>query len=445
MRCKGRPAVCKPQWQWPLMLVAVMSLVLGGADPAGAELVDHGSQVTTISVLRFGADPRDNAHDDTQAMQAAANYLCNHPGNTLRYPAGVFNVNKIVNDAAQFDFNNIGIVYRGCKNVQVIGTGPRTTRIEVKGDFTKPVKPGSKVPYPEGRQTFYCHGEKPWPEEMIGCTYSARADKYQYPPFSFYNSEHFALSGFGIDGNSDQMKQEDPSVYLVEGNEYGVYVVDCHDVTIKNLNVHHMATDAISLGHGFNHEVTIDNVIMSDSSRADMHIGPSWNIQVLNSQILNAGFSGPAKDSYTAHAGAVGVTIEPESLPHDADWETGPGSPDNSHLAGNILFDNVTGRGNLNGAITSTYGNRAANVTVRNSDLASGQNGAVLAMGVVGGVVENNRRIEGRIDVCSTQGTVTVALADQGRGQYHRRAPSGPGGSIRAALVLLWPQCRVPQ
>ncbi|WP_188193912.1 hypothetical protein [Nonomuraea sp. SYSU D8015] len=175
--------------------VAVATVVVGTALPVAAE--PDATRRRTVSVLQFGAVPADG-RDDSAAMQAAADHLCAHPGTTLLYPPGVYNIDKIVDLATQFstDLRAKSILYQDCRDVEIRGRG---AKIEVKGDFEKRVSETA------------CSPDRKFME----------ADKFQFTPFAFQNANDLTISGFEIDGNVEQMTQSDLSVTLCERNEYG--------------------------------------------------------------------------------------------------------------------------------------------------------------------------------------------------------------------------------
>jgi hypothetical protein len=391
---KGR----RIQLLYTYCLTGAMTLLLILQQAAAAQL----------TVVQFGAIPNDGM-DDTDAMQKAADELCKpeNQGTTLLYPPGVYNVDKLVDYASQYlDPTGIykrSISYTKCRNVKITGVG---AKIEVKGNFEKKEYPDSKEP--GLGQPPYCHGDT-WPQAPTACAYVAKADIFQRIPFAFVESDHFTLSGFEIDGNVDQMTQADPTVYFIEGGENGVVAWKSHDYVLKNLNVHHMATDGIIVGFGSDpgdHDVTLDHVTLAHNGRNDLSIAEAWNVQVLNSKILNAGFSGPAKNNYTAHGPGTGVDVEAHCLPADADWGLPQIRREGCRVYGNILFNRVTATGSFNGQIAFPHGESSAFVVVRNSTLQNTKEGRVVAMGVVGGVVKNSTldAQNGYVAPCDTAG-----------------------------------------
>lgn len=326
------------------------------------------------TVLAFGAIPSDG-QDDSAAMQRAADYLCTHPGTTLLYPPGVYNVDKVVDLNTMFynpDLKAKSILYQGCQHVQIKGTG---AKIEVKGNFEKKAEAACVA-----NSNFF------------------EADKFQFIPFAFQDVNDLTISGFEIDGNVDQITQSDMSVTLCERNEYGIFIISGTQVKLANLFVHHMATDGIQLNLG--REIELRQVRSANNIRNNLSIGQGRNVLVIDSEFRDAGVGGTAPNSYPMHSPGRGVDIEPECWPKGAEWglidpETGQpigACSDVIGLAGNILFNRVRVTGNLGGGIAMAHGEATANVTVRNSFLQNpfGKSGDVVDMGIVGGIVESS-------------------------------------------------------
>ena len=376
-------------------LLLLILLVISGVQPAFAAS-------NTISVLQYGAIPNDGV-DDTAAMQRAADDLCAKPGTTLRYPAGTYNVDQLVDYDTEFSglIADKAITYSACNNVKITGFG---AKIDVKGNFTKHVASFlSQTPPP------LCHSPTP-PFALGDCLAVGEADTFQRVPFAFVQSSNFVLSGFEIDGNVDQTTQSDPTVYLAERNEYGIWIIDSHDFILQRLFVHHMITDGINFpSRPGSDNGKIDRVVSANNARMALTIaGPVRNLEVVNSELRDSGVVGTAFNSYPLHSPGRGVDIETECLPVDADWGAPALRADGCRLTGNILFDRVRATGSLGGQIAFPHGESSANITVRRSFLqnAIGRGGDLVNMGVAGGVVENSTLDAqmGYIDPCLTAG-----------------------------------------
>ena len=357
----------------------------------------------TISVAQYGAIPNDGV-DDTAAMQRAADALCAQPGTTLRYPAGTYNVNQLVDYETEFSglIADKSIIYRRCSNIKIIGPG---AKIEVKGNFQKQVKSIAEGQAPPP----LCHSATP-PFELGPCRAVGEADFYQRVPFAFVEASNFVLSGFEIDGNVDQMTQSEPDVFLNERNEYGIWIIDSHDFLLQSLFVHHMANDGITFtSRPGSDRGKLDRVVSANNARTALTIaGPVQNLEIVSSELRDSGVLGTTFNSFPQHAPARGVNIETECLPLDADWGAEGLRLEDCRLTGNILFDRVRVTGNLGGQIAFAHGESSANITIRRSFLqnAIGRGGDVVNMGVAGGVVENSilDAQMGYVDPCFTVG-----------------------------------------
>lgn len=350
------------------------SLFLPLINGGNADEVSAAAATAKRTVLEFGAIPSDG-QDDSAAMQAAADDLCMHPGTTLLYPPGVYNVDRVVDFNTKFnnpDPKAHSILYQGCQQVKIKGIG---AKIEVKGDFEKKVETA-----------------------CIADSHFFEADKFQFIPFAFQDVNDLTLSGFEIDGNVEQMTQADLSVTLCERAEYGIFLISGTNVKLDNLFVHHMATDGIQLNLG--REIEFRRVRSANNIRNNLTIGQGRNVLVTDSEFRDAGVGGTAPNSYPLHSPGRGVDIEPECWPKGAEWapiDPGTGQPvgacsDEIGMTGNILFNRVRVTGNLGGGIGMAHGEATANVTVRNSFLQNplGKSGDAVDMGIVGGIVENS-------------------------------------------------------
>lgn len=359
------------RWLGGPALVATTALVLAGAAPATAGLPVPDSLPGVVTVLQFGAVPSDGK-DDTAAMQAAADHVCENPGSTLIYPPGTYNLDTVVDSDTYFDalrppqedLSPIGIHYKGCNDVHVTGIG---ATIDVKGDFEK-------------------HSDEERPGYWT-------VDKMAFNAFIFQDSERFTLSGFTIDGNVDEMTQSPTGITLQAAYEDGVFIHSGSDFKLHDLTIHHMATDGVSLGLARN--VEIRRVRISNNIRQALTISQARNVVVSDSQLRDTGVVGTAPNSYPMHSPARGVDIEPECTPEDAEWANGNQTVachEEVGMTGNILFERVRITGNLGGGIAMAKGRSSANVTVRDSFLQNplGKGGTALNLGIVGGIVEDS-------------------------------------------------------
>jgi len=258
---------------------------------AGGQTEGGPTSGPTVSVKDFGAKG-DGASDDYEALQAAAAYICSHPGQTLVFPAGVYRVARYKIEGGPKANKVTNIVYDGCRNVTISGVG---ARVEVMGAFIR------------------------------AADYTAGGGKYHYSytnevaPFDFRNSSNFTLTGFELYGNADKATR-DPGV--AEGGSHGVATNNCSNYAISNLYVHHFLADGIYIGAGLkaDRNVTITGVTSTNNARDGMSLIQVRDIQVLNCTFKNNGRTG---GQYGNHAPSAGIDVEPNAAPPRADVETG--------------------------------------------------------------------------------------------------------------------------
>jgi hypothetical protein len=339
-----------------------------GLDPLRIQRVPRVTAPAPRSVREFGASG-DGVTDDTDAMQAAADWLCAHPSATLVYPPGTYLVDRVVGwSDVVGGLRSHSVAYVGCHHVKISGYG---ARIEVKGDFVK--SPNGEV-------------------EGFGVR-AAFADRFAVTPFLFEDAHHFVLEGFEIDGNVTETTVSDPGVLLIEGPEHGVSTGNCHDYRLVDLNVHHMNADGILIGTGtIDENVEIRGAILANNARNGLSIIQARDVWVVDSVLRDSGVVGSAPDSYPAHSPARGAAMEADCTPEHATWGEERSRCPGFAIAGNILFEGVTVTGNLGGGISAPYGDRTGNVTIRRSFIANppGEGGAAVTLGIAGGVLEDS-------------------------------------------------------
>ena len=152
-------------------LFLLILIAISGVQPAFAAS-------NIITVLQYGAIQNDGV-DDTAAMQRAADDLCAKPGTTLRYPAGTYNVDRLVDFDTEFSglIADKAITYSHCSNVRISGVG---AKIEVKGDFKK----GVARLLPDVTPPPLCHSPAA-PFTLGVCLAVGEADIFQRVPFAF--------------------------------------------------------------------------------------------------------------------------------------------------------------------------------------------------------------------------------------------------------------------
>ena len=280
------------------------------------------SRPHTLNVRDFGAKG-DGITDDYEAMRSAAEALCSVPAATLIYPRGTYRINRyrITGGPAHNSVTNIR--YLGCKGVKIIGEG---AKIDVKGTFRR------TVGYSDATNVFS------YESSVI--------------PFEMIDSTGFRISGFDINGNVNMMSR-DPGV--VEGSMAGILTTNCKDYLISNVNVHHFATDGITLGGNSlvaDQQVELRNVTSTYNARQGLSI-----IQVRHAAIINSAFSFNGRTGqYGIHAPAAGVNVQALRRPPEEDVYTGL-----------VTFDNCRFEENIGPQFISAWPEGVDSVTVKTS------------------------------------------------------------------------------
>ncbi len=335
----------------------------------------------------FGA-VADGVTDDFDAMQAAADYVADHPGTTIIYPPGTYRIDRYnptyYGTAAGFPANNDpaldlahrtqGVSYDYAHDFVILGC---QAKIDVKGNFTK--------------NATYNYGPILGPED------SWQPDEWQKSAFSFYFSHHFEISGFEIDGNVDQMSAN-PLVNM-EQRDWGILSVNSHDYYLHHLNVHHFAADGLILGLGtIDSNVRIDHVTSGYNARQGMSLIQTSNVHVTNSKFHHTGITtnpatgttsfGPLNTSTgTGFSPGAGVDVEPDcKLPNTAVGYC-PGFDVRST---NIIFEDCEFTDNTSWGLAHGHGDVVDFVVVRRSLFVMPPGGGGTPLFMSNGLAEDN-------------------------------------------------------
>lgn len=344
--------------------------------PGGADACVAPSDGPVVNVRDFGARG-DGVTDDLEAMRRAARYVSEHPGTTLYYPPGTYRIDQINHDLRglpeELRMQQMGVRYENCQNIRVVGCH---AKIDVKGDFHKT---------PWGRA-----------EVRAGVEYWT-AHESQLIPFIFSRCSNFTLSGFEIDGNVDQMTR-DPRV-RIEDTEYGVMGWNSHHYEIRDVYVHHFATDGLLLGMGdLDHHFTIRNVVSAHNARQALSLAQVRNGLVIDSVFRDTGFTG----TFGAFGPSAGVDLEPDCVPPGQPGaNAGNNCPGFDRRGGHVTFERVQVLDNLGWGIVSGNSNRIEDVTIRDSHLRSPPGSVASPLALFDGVIERSRieAARGRIDL----------------------------------------------
>jgi hypothetical protein len=290
-------------------------------------LLAFAAQASKINVKTFGARG-DGLTDDYDALQAAAAYVCRHPGTTLLFPPGTYRISRYRITGGPSENSVRNIRYTGCRNVTISGYG---ARIEVQGDFrrtadltTGPVR------------TSYKNG-------VI--------------PFEIINSSDFTIQGFELNGSADHMTR-DPGVG--EGANAGILTTRCRRYILQDIYVHHFPTDGITLGGNSeiaDQDATLRRITAANNGRQGLSV-----IQVRAATISSSIFklTGRTGGAYGSHAPAAGVDVEPVRAPPQEDLKTGA-----------LVFDRCRFEDNLGAQFVSGWPDKVDTITVQNSYISA--------------------------------------------------------------------------
>jgi len=278
-----------------LALVMVWGTVLDASQPTQPS-------GPIVNVKEVGAKG-DGRTDDYDAIQKAAAQINRAGGGTLVFPPGRYLLNRIAITKGPAPNGNKPITFSRCNGLRVQGAG---AVIEVKGDFHR------------GQDVIL--GGRP-------VSYSS-----SIIPFDMDRCSNFSIEGFELVGNAQKMTKASD---VLEGTCHGIRTSGCSDYTLKDLNIHHFATDGLYLGGGTiaDRGAKVERVKCARNGRQGMSL-----IHIQNATILDSTFedTGRTEGAYGGHAPQAGVDVEPDAAPPKVDVNTGQ-----------ITFKHCTFRNNL--------------------------------------------------------------------------------------------------
>ena len=151
-------------------------------------------------------------------------------------------------------------------------------------------------------------------------------------PFQIANANNFSISGIELNGNNQLTTKPDDqgcstgtcSVFVAEGNSYGIYIQTSNTYVLNNLDVHNFGTDGLAVGEAIDSAhwdsgATVTGVASHHNGRDGLSI-----FQLKNSSFNRCRLSDNGKpcqvDSMgnwicgkAAYAGEAGVDIEPNN------------------------------------------------------------------------------------------------------------------------------------
>lgn len=255
-----------------------------------------------VNVKEIGAKG-DGRTDDYDAIQKAAAQINRAGGGTLVFPPGRYLLNRISITKGPAPNGNKPITFSRCNGLRIQGQG---AVIEVKGDFHR-----GKDVLVNGKPVSYS-------SSII--------------PFDMDRCSNFSIEGFELVGGAQRMTK-DPEV--LEGSCHGIRTSGCSDYTLRDLTIHHFATDGVYLGGGnvADRGALVERVKCARNGRQGMSL-----IHIQNATILDSTFedTGRTEGAYGGHAPQAGVDVEPDAAQPKVDV-----------ITGQITFKRCTFRNNL--------------------------------------------------------------------------------------------------
>ena len=274
-----------------------------------------------LNVRDFGARG-DGVSDDYQALLSAAQTLCQTPGATLLFPPGTYRIGqvRVIEGPGKNAVQNIR--FRSCDHVNILGYG---AQIVLNGSLH--------------RQADRIQGgfAQSYSESVI--------------PFQMIDSAYWTIAGFELNGRADQITRD---ANVVEAATAGILTTNCHDYVLQDLDIHHFATDGITLGGNSvkaDRGATLQNVRSHNNGRQGLSIIQLRGALIRDSQFFDTGKTG---GDYGAHPPAAGVDIEPVR-----------GFPEEDVATGDLVFENCRFEGNLGSQFVSAWPSRVESITVR--------------------------------------------------------------------------------
>lgn len=247
-------------------------------------MVSTPKSLPVINVKDFGAKG-DGQTNDYASIQKAIAELHRLRSGVLFFPKGNYRVNEVFrqNEKGHVLNNRSHFVFTNLKNIGI--RGEKGTVISIKGDF---------------------HKKAEWEIKARNAGYSFT----QQISFVFNGCRNVVIEDLEINGNVDKMTRdkivtEGPSMGFLFGESIND---ENNEVMIRNVYVHHMATDGICW-KGKGGGLYMENVISKNNGRCALSIVQGKNMRFLNCEFSETGQTG----KYESHSPNTGVDIENES------------------------------------------------------------------------------------------------------------------------------------
>lgn len=230
-----------------------------------------------INVKNYGA-VGDGKIDDYGALLSAVNNVNKKGGGNVFFPKGIYYIASYHtkdNKISDLQFKNCdGIIIKGDNAI-----------ILVNGSFN--------------RSTDYTTGSRALPYSRTNAII----------PMEFVNCNNIQIEGIEINGGVAGMSRDNG---VVESEGHLIRLIECSNVVLKNLYLHHAQTDGITITgkNGPCVNVRMYNTISEHNARLGMSVISLTGGEFVNSKFRRSGVTG----KYGAHAPAAGVDIEPEKL-----------------------------------------------------------------------------------------------------------------------------------
>lgn len=262
-----------------------------GLAPASAQ-----APVEPIDVVeRFGFVP-DGRTDNYAAFHEWAKYVIRAKGGHYVFPPGTYYVARFVGDAGHQTVPVTGSGIVDCDGLTITGYG---AKIRLNGKFHRSARPG--------------RGGTP-----AGLAMST------FMPFDFAGCRNLTIAGFEMDGGLQDMSRDQS---VGEAYAYLIALGGCTNVELRDLDLHHCQTDAITLHrdrrkspYAACRDVRISKVKCHHNARGGLSL-----IQVFGMLCQDSSFfeNGPPITRYPPHAPGFGVDVEPDYAVPKVDTNTG--------------------------------------------------------------------------------------------------------------------------
>jgi hypothetical protein len=253
----------------------VVTFIISSIYSFGKKIPAFKADQNTINVKDFGAKG-DGVTDDYKALLAVAAHINTLGGGTILIPQGTYYIAPYHTQ----DNHISDILFTNCNNLIIRGNH---ATISVNGSFKRNA------------------------DRKTGNFWNSYNN--EITPLSFYKCSNITIQGLELNGNVDKMSRDS---IVIEHSSNLITILDCDNVSIDNVNVHHSQTDGLYIGGKKNvsTNVNVKNSTFSNNARQGMSITSLYKGFFENCVFKNSGITNQA---YGRHSPSVGVDIEPNS------------------------------------------------------------------------------------------------------------------------------------